>query len=111
MIFETMRNSRMRRTVAMVLTLAMVLGSGSGFGRGRKGGGAAGAMGDLDLNLVEQQQVTTGLPGNMVNGFAPAGTSPGDGMAGQGGIPLVQPGQADVFSQSGEVVSPVPGGG
>ena len=111
MIFETMRNSRMRRTVALVLTLAMVLGSGSGFGRGRKGGGAAGAMGDLDLNLVEQQQVTTGLPGNMVNGFAPVGTSPGDGMAGQGGIPLVQPGQGEVFSQSGEVVSLVPGGG
>ena len=111
MIFEAMRDLRMRRTVAGVVTVAMLLGSGSSFGRGRKGGGAAGALGDLDLNPLEQNQVTIGLPSNMVNGFAPVGSSPGDGMAGQGGIPLVQPDQANVFSQSGEVITLLPGGG
>lgn len=108
MIFETMRGPRVRRAVAATLAATMLLGSGSGFGRGRLGGGAAGALGDLDL--MEQNQVTTGLPTNMVNGFAPVGSSPGDGIAGTGGIPILS-GQQSVVSQSGEVVTLLPGGG
>ena len=109
MIFETMRGPRVRRAVAATLTLAMLLGSGSGYGRGRLGGGAAGALGDMDL--VEPNQITTGLPTNMINGFAPAGSSVGDGIGGVGGIPLLLPGQESVVSQSGQVVTLLPGGG
>src|SRR5476649_2628855 len=99
MAFNTHRGLRLRRAVAATLALVIALGSSGGYGRGRAGGGAAGALDDFDL--LPPNQTTTGLPSNLVNGFAPVGSSPGDGTAGVGGIPLLMPGQPGVISQSG----------
>lgn len=107
MLFNAHRGVSMRRAVAVTLALVMVLGSGSGYGRGRVGGGAAGALDDFDL--LPPNQTTTGLPSNLVNGFAPVGSSPGDGISGVGGIPLIIPGQQGAISQSGEAVTLLPG--
>lgn len=103
MIFDTQRGLRIRRAVAGTLAVAMLLGSGSGFGRGRMGGGGAGALDDFDL--LPPLQTTTGLPSNLVEGFAPMGSSPGDGIAGVGGIPVFLPGAPSIVSQSGEAVT------
>ena len=103
MNFHTLRGSCVRRSVAGALALTLLLGSGSGFGRGRSGGGAAGALDDFDL--LAPLQSGTGLPANLVNGFAPMGSSPGDGIAGVGGIPLLLPGAPSIVSQSGQAVT------
>ena len=106
MIFDTRRGFRIRRAVAGTLAVVMLLSSGSGFSRGRAGGGAAGALDDFDL--LPPNQTTNGLPANLVDGFAPAGSSPGDGIGGLGGIPLLLPGQKTTISQSGEIVTLLP---
>ena len=108
MLLDTRRGLHIRRVVAATLTVVMLAGSGSGYGRGRMGGGAAGALDDFDL--LPPNQITTGLPGNMVDGFAPMGSSPGDGIAGDGGIPLLLPGSETTVSKSGEVVTLLPAG-
>ena len=107
MQFNTGCHSRMRRLLAAVLAFCLVLGSGNGFGRGRTGGGAAGALDDFDLLAPLQNGV--GLPANLSNGFAPMGSSPGDGIAGVGGIPLIIPGSAGIVSQSGQAVTVLSG--
>ena len=103
MNFYTLRGPCVRRTVAGTLALTLLLGSGSGFGRGRTGGGAAGALDDFDL--LAPLQSSNGLPANLVNGFAPMGSSPGDGIAGVGGIALLLPGAPSIVSQSGQAVT------
>src|SRR5471030_79931 len=107
MAFNTHRGLRLRKAVSATLALVIVLGSANGYGRGRAGGGAAGALDDFDL--LPPNQTTTGLPSNLVNGFAPVGSSPGDGITGVGGIPLIIPGQQGTISQSGEAVTLLPG--
>lgn len=97
----------MRRAVAGMLALTMLLGSGSGYGRGRLGGGAAGILGDFAV--VDEMQTTTGLPASLVNGFEIVGAVPGDGLNGVSGIPLILPGHETIVSQSGEVVTLLPG--
>ncbi|MEI7535557.1 MAG: cytochrome c peroxidase [Comamonadaceae bacterium] len=103
MLFNILRELRRRRAIAATLSMTLLLGSGSGFGRGRTGGGAAGALDDFDL--LPPTQTTTGLPGNMVNGFAPMGSSPGDGIAGVGGLPVFVPGSPGIVSQSGQAIT------
>ncbi|HSQ03188.1 MAG TPA: cytochrome c peroxidase, partial [Burkholderiales bacterium] len=106
MMFDTRRDVRIRRAVAGTLALVMILTSLPGLPRGLPGGGAAGALGDFDL--FEQLQVTSGLPASLINGFAPAGTSPGDGTMGVGGIPITMPGQPGVISKNGQAVTLLP---
>jgi len=98
----------LKRILAGILAGVMFLGSGSGFARGARGGGAAGALDDFDLFLL--QQVSTGLPTNLVNGFAPAGGVPGDATTGVGGI-LQFNGLPDmIVSQSGQMVALIDAG-
>jgi len=106
MIFQTRKGKRLQRILAGGLAAVMLLTSSPGLTRGLPGGGAAGALGDFDV--LEEFQTTTGLPINLVNGFAPVGTSPGDGTVGVGGIPLIMPGQQDAISQSGESITMLP---
>ena len=86
-----------------MLAAVMILSSGSGFARGARGGGAAGALDDFDLFLL--QQIATGLPTNLINGFAPVGGIPGDATTGIGGIVQFNAQPQMIVSQSGQMVT------
>lgn len=92
-----------KRLLLGVLAVLLMLGSEDSSARGRRGGGAAGALGDFELFL--QEQVTTGLPANLVNGFAPVGSTPGDATTGVGGILQFNQQPAMIVSQSGQSIT------
>ena len=98
----------LKRMLAGTLAAVMILSSGPGFARGAKGGGAAGALDDFDLFLL--QQIATGLPTNLVNGFAPAGGIPGDATTGVGGIVPFNGQPQMIVSQSGQLVTLIDNG-
>jgi len=109
MIHEPTYRSPTQRLLAGLLAVVMLLGSGSGLARGRKGGGAAGALGDFDIFL--QQQVSNGLPFNLVEGFAPVGNIAGDATTGVGGIVQFNAQPEMIISQDGQAVTLIDNGG
>ena len=92
-----------KRLLLGVLAVLLVLSSEDSSARGRRGGGAAGVLGDFELFL--QEQVTTGLPANLVNGFAPVGGTPGDATTGVGGILQFNQQPVMIVSQSGQSIT------
>ncbi len=103
MLFDRAGGGKARRVVAGVLAGLMLASSGGVMARGRKGGGAAGALDDFDLFLL--QQVSTGLPENLVEGFAPVGGLPGDGTTGVGGIVPFNGEPQMLISQNGQLIT------
>ncbi|NOU01027.1 MAG: cytochrome-c peroxidase [Gallionella sp.] len=95
-----------KRLLLASLAVLIVLSSESALARGRKGGGAAGALGDFDL--FPQLQVTNGLPANLVNGYAPAGGTPGDATTGVGGILQFNQQPVMIVSQGGQAITLLP---
>jgi cytochrome c peroxidase len=104
--------TKAKRISAGLLAGLLLATSGSVWARGRKGGGAAGALDDFDLFLL--QQVTTGLPANLVQGYELSGSLPGDATSGVGGTIQFNGQPQMIISQSGQMVTLLPdtsGGG
>lgn len=101
--YDTYHKAISSGLVIAVALIATAFGGGDAEARGRRGGGPAGVLGDFDLFL--QQQVTEGLPANMIDGYAPVGSLPGDATTGVGGFIQFNSQPTTIISNSGQDIT------